>query len=107
MTPQLNEEQLQALRAKHGDVFELKVPTDDSGENFTYAYLKSPSRAIMGAVLHQMGMNSITANETLLKNCMIAEVSDPEILTKDELFYSCSTALGGIITVRKAELKKS
>lgn len=106
MTPQ-TEEQITELKQRFGEVYELKLPLNDEGTEFTYGYCKKPSRAVMGAYLSMMGNNPLNAQEVLLKNILIAEISDANIITNDDLFYSACTVIASVITIRQAILKKS
>lgn len=102
----LTEEKTAALKAQFGNIYEIEVPLNDEGTEFTYAYLKRPTRQILGAVMTKIDSDPMSAYEIILKNCIIKEVSDNSILDNDELFMSCISSLGGLISVRKSELKK-
>jgi len=95
---------LELLRATHGEVFELNVYISD--EDVAVAYLKKPSRQILGAVMSRISSDSMHANEILLRNCLIREVSDMRVLDDDEVFISAISSLDGLVNVYKSDLKK-
>jgi hypothetical protein len=94
----------EALKAKYGEVFELNVYV--SSDDTATAYLRKPSRAILGAVMSKINSDPLFANELLLKNCILREESDPRILEDDEVFISAMNSLEGLVQVYKSDLKK-
>ncbi len=96
-------EDIALLKAKYGEVFQLNVYTN---EEVITAYLKKPTRAILGAVMSKMSLDPMQANEILLRNCLIPEVSDSRILESDEVFISAIDSLDGLINVYRSDLKK-
>ena len=97
-------ESLDELKAKYGELFELNVYISD--KDTATAYLKKPNRAILSAVMSKAGVDPLFANELLLKNCIIREVSDMRILDDDEVFISAMNSLDGLVNVYKSDLKK-
>lgn len=102
-----SEEVLKQLTERFGMTFTLKIPLDDSGDKFTFAILKKPTRTTLAAVMGQMAANPMAAYETLLRDCIIPEHSDMSIIDEDDLFLSAMGQLDKIIKIRKAELKKN
>lgn len=100
----VTEEQLQGLKAKYGEVFEITV-LDENGVEVK-AYLKKPSRQILSAVMAKIGSDPIQANELLLNGCIIQEVSDMRIVTNDDLFMSAIGSLSELIQIRTSSIKK-
>jgi len=94
---QATEEQIQEWKRKYGDIYSIE--TGDS-----VCYLRKPDRTTLKAV-SAVGLNDpVRSNEVLLENCWLG--GDDTIKTDDEKFFSVSEQLGGIIEIRKAELKK-
>lgn len=94
----------EVLKAKYGEIFELNVYV--SPDDIATAYLKKPTRAILGAVMSKINSDPMFANELLLKNCIIREESDMRILDDDEIFISAMNSLDGLVHVYKSDLKK-
>ena len=90
-------EQIQEWKAKHGDVFCIRV----EGKS---CYLKKPSRKALGYASMAGKENPLKFNEILLNDCWIA--GDEEIKTNDDLFLAVSSKIGEIIEVKEAELVK-
>jgi hypothetical protein len=90
-------EQLAEWKAKHGDVFCIKV--DEK-----VCYLKKPGRKALGYATVAGKENPMKFNETLLNECWLG--GDEDIKTNDDLFLSISAILPEIITKKEAELVK-
>lgn len=67
------------------------------------AYLKTPSRKVIGAAQSMAGKDNIKFGEIIMKNCWLG--GDEEIQTDDSLFLSANTVLGNIIKIKTASLK--
>ena len=90
-------EQIEAWKKQHKDVFEIVV-TD------SVCYLRKPDRATMKAIASIASSDPIRANEVLLKNCWLG--GDESIQTDDEKFFAVSSQLSRLIEIKEAELKK-
>jgi hypothetical protein len=89
-------EQIAEWKAKHGDVFCVKV--DDKA-----CYLKKPSRKSLSYAM-SIKDNPLKSNEILLNECWLD--GDQEIKTNDDLFLAVSPKLVELLTVKEAELVK-
>ncbi|HWZ22134.1 MAG TPA: hypothetical protein VNW06_05740 [Cytophagaceae bacterium] len=97
-------EDIVLLKAQYGEIFRLCVYLSD--DDTAIAYLKKPTRAILGAVMSKMSTDPMLANEILLRNCIITELSDNRILDIDEVFISAIDSLDGLVNVYRSDLKK-
>lgn len=61
---QLSEKEIDALKAKHGDVYEFEV-------DGKVCYLKKPDRKILGASMQMSKDNPMKFNEVILNNCWL------------------------------------
>lgn len=94
-TPQQNV--IDAWKAKHGDVFEIRV--DDKR-----CYLKRPDRKTLSYASAVGTKDPLRFNEILLNNCWLD--GDEEIKTNDSLFLSVSQKLAELIEIKEAEIVK-
>ncbi len=94
---ELSKEQLAALKAKHGDVFQITV--EDK-----CCYVKKPSRKALGFASMAAKENPLKFNEVILNESWLD--GDEEIREDDYLFLSASTKLADIIQIKEAEIKK-
>ena len=97
-------EDITLIKAQYGEVFRLNVYISE--EDVATAYLKKPTRAILGAVMSKMSTDPMLANEILLRNCIIPDLSDSRILDIDEIFISAIDSLDGLVNVYRSDLKK-
>ena len=67
------------------------------------AYLKTPSRKVIGMAQSIAGKDTIKFGEIIMKNCWLG--GDEEIQTDDSLFLSANAVLGNIIKLKTASLK--
>lgn len=93
----VTKEQIQAWKAKHGEVFMLQV--DDK-----QCYLHKPDRKTLSAAMSLSKADPIKFNEVLLNNCWLA--GDEEIKTDDAYFMGASSQLDKLMEYKQAELKK-
>jgi len=89
--------QIDALKAKHGDIFLIEVENKK-------AIVKAPGRKELGAASTLAGSDPMKFNEQILKSCWLE--GDEEIKTNDRLFMSVSAKLDKIIEIAEAEIKK-
>ena len=90
-------EQIEAWKKQHKDVFEIVV--EDS-----VGYLRKPDRATMKAITSIANSDPVRGNEVLLKNCWLG--GDESIQTDDEKFFSVCPQLSRLMEIKEAELKK-
>ena len=67
------------------------------------AYLKTPSRKVIGMAQSIAGKDTIKFGEIIMKNCWLG--GNEEIQTDDSLFLSANAVLGNIIKLKTASLK--
>lgn len=96
---------LAEAKEKHGASYQITAFDGDGNE--VIGFLKKPSRVVIGALMSKASTDPLGANEILLKNCLIKEISDNRILTDDDAFMSACMCLDEVITIKKAELKKN
>ncbi len=93
----LTKEQIEALKKKHGEIYEVEV--DDK-----VCYLKKPSRKVLSLAAVQGQRDPLKYNEVILANCWVD--GDEEIKTDDACFLGVSGVLADLIEVKEASLKK-
>lgn len=93
----LTKEQVEELKSKHGDVYEIEV-------DGKFCYLKKPTRKVLSAAANAGQKDVMKYNEIILANCWLS--GDEEIKTDDALFLGASGVLAEIIEVKEATLKK-
>jgi hypothetical protein len=104
-TGQISEEQIEALKRKHGIVLTLEVKANDEGTEIALAYLKRPDRLLLGAYFNKNKINQISAKEMLLTGCWLD--GDKRIQTDDDLFLSACPSLEYFFDIRESSLKKN
>lgn len=97
LTGEVTPEQVQDWKAKHGDVFRIKVLD-------SVCYLRKPSRKALGYASVAGKDNPLRFNEVILNDCWLG--GDEEIKTNDTLFLSVSAKIAELIQVEEAELEK-
>lgn len=93
----LSKEQIEALKKKHGEIFEVEV----GGK---VCYLKRPTRKTLSLAAVQGQRDPLKYNEVVLTNCWVD--GDEEIKTQDAYFLGISGVLDQLIEVKMADLKK-
>ena len=93
----LTKEQIEALKKKHGEIFEIEV--EDK-----VCYLKKPSRRVLSLASVAGTHDPLKYNDVILKNCWVD--GDEEIKTDDAYFYGISGVLAELIETKTASLKK-
>ena len=91
------QEQIDAWKQKHGDIFKLKI--EDK-----VCFLKSPDRKTLSYASSVATKDPLKFNEILLSNCWLG--GDEEIKTNDSFFLAASSKIAEIIEVKEAELEK-
>ena len=94
--PKATQEQIDAWKQLHGDVFEVRV-------DGKFGYLKSPDRKTV-AKASALQASPIRSNEAMLEGCWIG--GDDEIKKDDKLFLAVQSKLGALMEVKEAELVK-
>ena len=100
MTPKTKE----ILKTEIEELFELQIPRSDEEKDIATAYLKKPSRKVLGAFMSKVNMDPLAAYELLLRNCWVK--GDQEILEKDDLLISACNSLEPLVSFRQGLLKK-
>lgn len=93
----VTKEQIEAWKAKHGNVFLLEVEDKK-------AYIRSPKRKELSASTTIGANDGLKANEFLLKVCWLA--GDEELKTIDSYFLGAVSQLEQIIEIKQASIKK-
>jgi hypothetical protein len=96
-TKKVTQEQIEAWKKKHGNVFKLKIEDKE-------CYLKTPDRKTLSFASSVATKDPLKFNEILLNNCWLG--GDEEIKTDDSLFLAASSKIAEIIEVKEAELEK-
>lgn len=94
---EITQNQIEQWKEQHGGVF--KVVVEDK-----VAYLKTPSRKVLGYASSLISKDPIKFNEIILNDCFLG--GDEEIKTNDAYFLAASSKLSEIIEVKEAELVK-
>ena len=97
MENKVTPEQIEQWKAKHGEVFKIKVCDKE-------CILKRPSRKALGYASVAGKDNPLKFNEVILNDCWLG--GDEEIKTDDKLFLSVGSKLPELIQVEEAELEK-
>ncbi|GGB83016.1 hypothetical protein GCM10007424_23800 [Flavobacterium suaedae] len=88
-------------KAKHGDVYELKI-TDEDGQT-KKAYVKKPGRKTLSYASTSGQTDPMLFNEIVLKECFLG---GDDVLTDDDDFLAASSQIGELIKFKEAELVK-
>ncbi len=100
----ISQEELDRLKAKYGDIYEISVPLDDEEKELVVAYFRKPDRTTLGAALSQEERNPMKGKEILLRSTFVA--GDKRILEDDDLFISASLVANEMVQIRLAQIKK-
>jgi hypothetical protein len=93
----LTKEEIDLLKAQHGDVFE--VTCEDK-----VCYLKKPDRSTLSYATTVGQSDPMKYNEVVLENCWIT--GDPEFKTNDEYFLAAIGVMEALVEYKTAEIKK-
>ena len=94
---------IEELKAKYGDVYQITVKGQTPDDNVV-AYFRAPKRAEVASFMRHSKEDSLRAGEVLITNCFVG--GDARIKTDDTLFLSAVTQIAGIIDIRESELVK-
>jgi hypothetical protein len=92
-----SEEEIKALKAKHGDIFLLNI--EDKA-----CILKKPSRKVLSYATSVAAKDPMKFNEIMLNDCFVA--GDEEIKTDDSYFLAAASKISDLIEVKESELVK-
>jgi len=99
---ELTDGQLNSLKNKHGEVYEICVK-DDEG-NDIIGIFKKPDMKIIGASQKFASDDPIKSGLVLFDNCWLD--GDNEMKTNDEYKLSAIAGIGKLFKVRQEEIKK-
>lgn len=94
---QASQEQVDAWKQEHGDVFEVR--TDGH-----VCYLRKPKRNELPYIQKVAQTNGIKSNELLMKACWLG--GSEEVQNNDAMFYGVCDHLQVLIEKKQAELVK-
>ena len=94
---EITQEQIDAWKKQHGDIYAIKV----DGKT---AHLKKPDRKTLSFASVAGQKDPMKFNEIILENCFIG--GDEEIKKDDSLFLAASAKIVELIEVKEAELVK-
>ena len=80
-----------------------KIEVEGDNGEVKVAYFKQPHRYVLGLAYAKIEINPVEANEMVLKNCIIEEVSDMEILTNDSYFFGAMQHVASLMEVKKSK----
>lgn len=93
------------LKEKYGAHASFTVPGTDDKEY--QVFLKKPSRMTLGKALTLSARQDLIGlAEVVIQECIVAEVSDKDILFDDEALMNASVACSELINFKGSELKK-
>jgi hypothetical protein len=76
----------------------------EHGEELVVGYLKKPDRTLYSACIKLLQIDMIKANETLLRSCLIKEVSDMRLVEDDDIFLNVLPQLEHLIQKKRSTL---
>ncbi len=79
------------------------LPKDEFSEDGLEVVLRVPTRRIVDIYMNQIDKSFKRGSEILVKNCCL--FNQEQVLTDDDYFYTCATAIGELIPIRKAIIK--
>ncbi len=97
----MDELELDAKAKNLGAVFKIEV---EDGDKKITGYLKKPDRALYSACIKLLESDTLKANETLLRTCLIKEVSDMRLVDDDDIFMSVLPQLANLIQKKRSIL---
>lgn len=97
----MTNEELEAKAKSLGAKF--KIVVDNDGEEIV-GFLKKPSRTLISATMKLGETDMLKANESLMRTCLIPDVSDMRLVDDDDIFMSALSQLSEIITIKKSTL---
>jgi hypothetical protein len=104
MNPNPPTEQIEAWKAKYGEVFEVTVLSSEEGQAPAKGYFRKPTRAIVANSARFAQGDPFKSSEILFKGCLIE--CDEEMNTNDEVYISAVMKVAELMQIREAEIKK-
>lgn len=98
----ITKEKLEALKKKHGEVFEISVKHGNKEYN---CYLRKPNRDEYFMFFSYSVTNPMKGLELLLGSCWLE--GDSEINDIDPVFFGALTQVGDLVEVYEASVKKN
>lgn len=95
------------LKAKHGTVYTLEIPTNENGTEILTVYLKKLDRQTYSAVSRIIQKDELQATEVLLKNLYVGGDELSKIIDDFDNLRSASNAIVPILQAKEASLKKN
>jgi hypothetical protein len=88
-----------------GASFKIEVEEVVDGETKKVTgYLKKPDRTLYSACIKLLEVDTLKANETLLRSCLIKEVSDMRLVDDDDIFMNVLPQLSNLIQKKRSTL---
>jgi hypothetical protein len=94
--------QIKEWKNRYGEVHLIEVPTDDVEP--LKGYFKKPNLDTLSASAKIADSDPVRAGMVMFENCWLG--GDDAIKTNDEAKLSCIKALGTLIKIREASIKK-
>lgn len=94
----LNEQEIEALKAKHREVFEFEV-------DGKVCYLKKPDRKLLGAAMKMSEKDPMKFNETIMSNCFVGGYEGFKDVNGD-LFLDIESEFTELLKRRAVSVKK-
>lgn len=104
-----SQEELQKMADAFSSEMGVKVyplSFTDANDKQVIGFLKEPSRQAKLAAMDDLMKSATQAGETILNACLIAEKSDPRILSDDDVYVSATMDCLTIIKVYQNDVKK-
>jgi hypothetical protein len=98
---------LDELKAKHGTVYTLEIPTNEEGSEKATIYLRKLDRLTFTAVSKVIQKDELQATEVLLKALYIGGDELSSILNDFDNLRSASNAIVPMLQAKEASLKKN
>jgi len=100
----VSQDQINAWKKQHGDIYAIDVNTDDKGKNKATGYFKKPNLAIIGAASKYIETDPMQSSAIMFDSCWLG--GDPEMQNVDEVKASAMGKLGELFKIREASIKK-
>lgn len=98
---------LDELKAKHGTVYTLEIPTNEDGSEKATIHLRKLDRLTYSAVSKVIQKDELQATEILLKALYVGGDDLKPILDDFDNLRSASNAIVPMLTAKEASLKKN
>lgn len=98
----MTSEEINKLKAKHGDKLSLCSVTTQNGDAFEFV-LKKPTRAVIQAV-SAVGGDTTKASDLMIENCVVG--GDKDALEDGEVFVAVLEEVGNLFGAATTSVKK-